>query len=164
MFLFQKLPHLESLNLCACKHLTDRSAWALSKHAHNLKELNLSWITTISETSIIDIMTNCSQLVFLDIYDHRISQDSRRIIADIARERKMKIVLKGITDNDIAPENPCSLLPNFGKVWYNVFNHVSWPCISWSLHLKICALLQEFKSKCYIMASQGLKSHSGTNV
>lgn len=62
-------------------------------------------------------MTNCSQLVFLDIYDHRISQDSRRIIADIARERKMKIVLKGITDNDIAPENPCSLLPNFGKVW-----------------------------------------------
>lgn len=115
--LVKKLPHLESLNLCACKHLTDRSAWALSKHAHNLKELNLSWITTISETSIIDIMTNCSQLVFLDIYDHRISQDSRRIIADIARERKMKIVLKGITDNDIAPENPCSLLPNFGKVW-----------------------------------------------
>lgn len=115
--LVKKLPHLESLNLCACKHLTDRSAWALSKHAHNLKELNLSWITTISETSIIDIMTNCSQLVFLDIYDHRISQDSRRIIADIARERKMKIVLKGLTDNDIAPENPCSLLPNFGKVW-----------------------------------------------
>lgn len=62
-------------------------------------------------------MTNCSQLVFLDIYDHRTSQDSRRIIADIARERKMKIVLKGLTDNDIAPENPCSLLPNFGKVW-----------------------------------------------
>lgn len=62
-------------------------------------------------------MTNCSQLVFLDIYDHRISQDSRRIIADIARERKMKIVLKGLTDNGIAPENPCSLLPNFGKVW-----------------------------------------------
>lgn len=115
--LAKKLPHLESLNLCACKHLTDRSAWALSKHAHNLKELNLSWITTISETSIIDIMTNCSQLVFLDIYDHRTSQDSRRIIADIARERKMKIVLKGLTDNDIAPENPCSLLPNFGKVW-----------------------------------------------
>lgn len=115
--LVKKLPHLESLNLCACKHLTDRSAWALSKHAHYLKELNLSWITTISETSIIDIMTNCSQLVFLDIYDHRISQDSRRIIADIARERKMKIVLKGLTDNDIAPENPCSLLPNFGKVW-----------------------------------------------
>lgn len=116
-FPFQKLPHLESLSLCGCKHLTDRSARALSKYAQNLKELNLSWITTISETSIINLMTNCSQLVFLDIYDHTISQDSRIIIADIARERKMKIVLKDLTDHDIAPENPCSLLPNFGKVW-----------------------------------------------
>lgn len=115
--LVKKLPHLESLSLCGCKHLTDRSARALSKYAQNLKELNLSWITTISETSIINLMTNCSQLVFLDIYDHTISQDSRIIIADIARERKMKIVLKDLTDHDIAPENPCSLLPNFGKVW-----------------------------------------------
>ncbi|XP_062588055.1 F-box and leucine-rich repeat protein 13-like [Saccostrea cucullata] len=115
--LVKKLPHLESLSLCACKHLTDRAAKALCKHAKNLRELNLSWISTISEAAIIDLMTNCPQLMFLDIYDHNISKDGRSIIADIARQRKMKIVLKGLTDLEIAPENPCSLLPNFGKVW-----------------------------------------------
>jgi hypothetical protein len=97
--------------------LTDRSATALSKHAKNLRELNLSWISTISEAAIINLMTNCSQLMLLDIYDHKISTESRSIIADIARQRKMKIVLKGLTDLDIALENPSSLLPNFGKVW-----------------------------------------------
>ncbi|XP_048770038.2 uncharacterized protein LOC125676182 [Ostrea edulis] len=115
--LVKKLLHLESLNLCACKHLTDRSASALSKHAKNLRELNLSWISTISEAAIINLMTKCPKLVFLDIYDHKISAESRSVMTDIARQRKMKIVLKGLTDQEIALENPCSLLPNFGKVW-----------------------------------------------
>lgn len=117
LIIFQKLLHLESLNLCACKHLTDRSASALSKHAKNLRELNLSWISTISEAAIINLMTKCPKLVFLDIYDHKISAESRSVMTDIARQRKMKIVLKGLTDQEIALENPCSLLPNFGKVW-----------------------------------------------
>lgn len=97
--------------------MTDRTACALSKHAGNLRELNLSWISTISESSIIDLITKCPQLQFLDIYDHTISPDGRTRIADIARQRKMKIVLKGLTDKEITLENPCSLLPNFGKVW-----------------------------------------------
>ena len=108
---------LESLSLCACKHVTDRTIKALIKHAKKLKELNLSWISTVSETALIELITSCPSLKHLDIFDHKISEEGRETMTEIARQTKLTIVLKGLTDEDVAPDNPCSMLPNFGKVW-----------------------------------------------
>lgn len=116
--LLKKLPLLESINLCACKHITDRTVKALIKKAKILKQLNLSWIKTVSEGAIIDLIKSCPNLEHLDIYDHKVSVEGREIITKLAKEKGVTIVLKGLHDSDVAPKNPCSLLPNFGKVWY----------------------------------------------
>ncbi|XP_060079141.1 uncharacterized protein LOC132558572 [Ylistrum balloti] len=113
--LAKKLPHLESLNLCACKHLTDRSMSALWRSAKNLKELNLSWIKTISESAIISLVKNCPKLEHLDIYDHKVSAEGVETLTEMAKDRNITIVLKGLTDTTVAPENPCAKLPFFGK-------------------------------------------------
>ncbi|XP_033748891.1 uncharacterized protein LOC117333618 [Pecten maximus] len=113
--LVKKLPHLESLNLCACKHLTDRSMNALCRSSKNLKELNLSWIKTISESAIINLVQNCPKLEHLDIYDHIVTAGGTETLTQMARDRNIKIVLKGLTDSKVAPENPCAKLPFFGK-------------------------------------------------
>lgn len=116
--LVKKLPHLECLNLCACKHLTDRSMKALSRSSQNLKELNLSWIKTISESAIINLVRNCPKLEHLDIYDHKVSPEGRETLTSLAIDRNLTIVLKGLTDAKVAPENPCAKLPFFGKKYH----------------------------------------------
>ncbi|XP_021344094.1 F-box/LRR-repeat protein 15-like, partial [Mizuhopecten yessoensis] len=110
-----KLPHLESVNLCACKHLTDRSMKALCRNSKHLKELNLSWIRNISESAIIDLVRNCPNLDHLDIYDHKVSREGIETLTEMAKDRNITIVLKGLTDSEVAPENPCAKLPFFGK-------------------------------------------------
>lgn len=115
--LFRKLPYLESVSLAACKHVTDKSLVAMGKYGHSLKELNLSWITNLSGSAILKLLEECDNLQLLDIYDHRVSPETMVQIVEIARLRGIKVVLKGVTDNEVALENPSMLLPNFGKVW-----------------------------------------------
>ncbi|KAK3084234.1 hypothetical protein FSP39_010408 [Pinctada imbricata] len=115
--ILKRLKNLESLNLCACKHVTDRTIKALMRHTVNLKQLNLSWIHSISETALIQLITSCPNLSHLDIYDHKISPQGIETMTEIAQQTKLTIVLKGLTDKEVAPENPCLMLPNFGKVW-----------------------------------------------
>lgn len=115
--LLKNLPHLESINLCACKHLTDRTLKAMCKYSKKLKQLNLSWIRTMSEKAIIDLMIQCVCLEYIDIYDHKISPKGQSCITDIAKPRGLTVVLKGLTDEGIALKNPCLMLPNFGLTW-----------------------------------------------
>lgn len=115
--LLKNLPSLESINLCACKHLTDRTLKALCRYSKNLRQLNLSWIRTMSEKAIIDLMIKCTQLKHLDIYDHKISPEGRRCMVDIAKPQGLTVVLKGLNDQEVAPANPCLMLPNFGLTW-----------------------------------------------
>ena len=53
----------------------------------------------------------------LDIYDHNISPEMMVEMVEIAKLRGIKLVLKGVTDNEVALENPSMLLPTFGKTW-----------------------------------------------
>lgn len=105
------------MSLAACKHVTDKSLVAMRKYGHSLKELNLSWITNLSELAILKLLEECDNLQLLDIYDHHVSPEIMVQIVEIARLRGIKVVLKGVTDNEVALENPSMLLPNFGKVW-----------------------------------------------
>ena len=113
----QKLPYLESLSLAACKHVTDKSLTAMCKYGHSLKEVNLSWIRNLSATAILNLLEKCDNLKLLDIYDHKVSPESMVQIVEMARLRGIKVVLEGVTDNDVSLENPSMHLPNFGKVW-----------------------------------------------
>lgn len=117
--LLRKLPQLESLNLAACKHVTDKSLSAMCKHGKNLKELNLSWIKSISQNGILDLVANCPSLQHLDIYDMKLTGEMRAVVIEAARQRKIKLVLEGLqeSDPDVTIENPSMLLPNFGKSW-----------------------------------------------
>lgn len=116
---FQKLPHLSSLNLAACKHLTDKSLTAMCKFGNNLQELNLSWIRTISEGGVLNLIVNCAKLNHLDIYDFHLTGEIKTLAIEAARQRGIKIVLKGLneSDPDVTIENPSMMLPNFGKAW-----------------------------------------------
>ena len=71
----------------------------------------------MTEKSIIDLMIQCTSLKHIDIYDHKISGEGRRSMIDIAKPRGLTVVLKGLNDEDVAPENPCLMLPNFGLTW-----------------------------------------------
>ena len=62
-------------------------------------------------------MIKCTQLKHLDIYDHKISPEGRRCMVDIAKPRGLTVVLKGLNDQQVAPANPCLMLPNFGLTW-----------------------------------------------
>lgn len=117
--ILRKLPKLESLNLAACKHLTDKSATAMVKFGKNLKELNLSWIKALSNSAVLDIIVNCPRLEHIDIYDMKLTGETRELVIEAARQREIKIVLKGLqlSDPDVTVENPSMKLPNFGKTW-----------------------------------------------
>ena len=118
MFFFtQKLPYLESLSLAACKHVTDKSLATICKYGHSLRQLNLSWIRNLSEKAILNLLDKCDNLEMLDIYDHNVSPETMVQMVEIAKLRGIKVVLKGVTDNDVALENPSMLLPTFGKTW-----------------------------------------------
>ena len=114
-FLSQKLPRLESLSLAICKHITDKSLASICKYGHSLKQLNLSWIKNLSGTAVLNILDKCENLEMLDIYDHDVSPEIMVQMVDIAKLRGIKVVLKGITDDKVALENPSMLLPSFGK-------------------------------------------------
>lgn len=118
-FSLQKLPLLESVSLAACKHVTDRGLAAIVKHGKNLKELNLSWIRGLSGSALLDIVVSCAKLRHLDIYDLKIEGEKRDVMIEAARQRGIKIVLKGLleSDPDVTLENPSMMLPNFGKTW-----------------------------------------------
>lgn len=107
------------MNLAACKHLTDKSTAAMVKFGKNLHELNLSWIKSISNGAILDIIVNCPRLRHLDIYDMKLTGETRELIIEAARQRGIKIVLKGLqeSDPDVTIENPSMMLPNFGRTW-----------------------------------------------
>lgn len=107
------------MNLAACKHLTDKSTTAMVKFGKNLHELNLSWIKSISNGAILDIIVNCRTLRHLDIYDMKLTGETRELIIEAARQREIKIVLKGLqeSDPDVTLENPSMMLPNFGRTW-----------------------------------------------
>ena len=112
---FQRLPLLESLSLCACKHVTERTLKTLLKHSKMLKQLNLTWIRTISERAIIDFVCNCESLEFLDIYDHCISKDGVAMLTELGIKHSVTIVHKHLNHTKVAPEDPCAFLPLFGK-------------------------------------------------
>ncbi|KAL3857414.1 hypothetical protein ACJMK2_012088 [Sinanodonta woodiana] len=113
--IIRKLPELETLNLAACKHLTDKGLESISRYAKKLKQLNLSWIKGFSDESLVNMVLKCENLKHLDIYDLKISEESTTVLETIAKERGMVIVLKGLT-SDVAPENPSILLHTFGKL------------------------------------------------
>ncbi|XP_052797528.1 uncharacterized protein LOC128229754 [Mya arenaria] len=117
--LFMKLHKLESVSLAACKHVTDKGVRSMIKYGANLQELNLSFIRTFSDSAIVDLVCNCERLRHLDIYDVTLGKESRAVIIEAARQRGVKVVLKGIleSDPDVTLENPSMMLPNFGKTW-----------------------------------------------
>ena len=110
---------MTSLNLAGCNHLTDKSTQAMCKYGKNLREINLSLIRTLPEHSVLDLVANSEQLVFLDIFDAYLSDDMRELVVEAARQRGITLVLKGLdkSDPDVTIENPSTMLPNFGKVW-----------------------------------------------
>ncbi|XP_064612455.1 uncharacterized protein LOC135476381 [Liolophura sinensis] len=114
----RKLPRLESLNLAACSHLTERSLRALTKHCAHLTHLNISMIKGISEMGVVRLLENAPKLQHLDMFDHRVSKNGRKKIHELAKECGCTVVLRGLEDPGVAPPDPCLLLPNFGKVWY----------------------------------------------
>ena len=105
------------MSLAACKHVTDKSLVAMCKYGHSLKEVNLSWIRNLSGSALINLLEKCDNLMLLDIYDHKISPEDKVNIVETARMRGIKVVLEGVTDNEVSLENPSMHLPNFGKVW-----------------------------------------------
>ncbi|KAL4224345.1 hypothetical protein ACF0H5_017800 [Mactra antiquata] len=117
--LLRKLPYLESLNLAACKHITDKSMTSMCKYGKNLQELNLSWIKNLSESAILDLLVNCVRLKHLDVYDLHITGEVRALVIEAARQRNITLILKGLnkSDPDVTLENPSQMLPNFGKSW-----------------------------------------------
>ncbi|XP_060587912.1 uncharacterized protein LOC132743408 [Ruditapes philippinarum] len=117
--ILRKLTKLEALNLAACKHLTDKSVKAMCQFGKNLQQLNLSWIKTISNGAILDLVVNLENLRHLDIYDMQLTGEIRELVIEGARQREIKIVLKGLqeSDPDVTIENPSMMLPNFGKTW-----------------------------------------------
>ncbi|KAH3886603.1 uncharacterized protein LOC127842934 [Dreissena polymorpha] len=117
--LFKKLTHLESVSLTACKHITDKSLASIVKYGHNLRELNVSFIKTFSNAAILDLLCNCKKLTMLDIFDAEVNTETRALIPEVARQRGIKVVLKGLHDSDpdVTFENPSCLLPTFGKIW-----------------------------------------------
>ena len=61
----------------------------------------------LSESAIIHLIMSCSKLQHLDIFDNKnISESGRQTITDIARGRKLTVVLKGLTDPVVAPPDP----------------------------------------------------------
>ena len=104
------------MNVSSCRHLTDRSVNAIIKYLPNLVHLNASGIHTLSEQAILNLVTSLPNLKHLDIFDNRnLSPHGRETLVEIARQREMTIVLKGLTDADVAPENPAAVL----ELWKN---------------------------------------------
>ena len=95
--------------------MTDKSLATICKYGHSLKQLNLSWIKNLSGIAVLNILEKCETLEMLDIYDHDVSPEIVVQMVEIAKLRGIKIVLKGVTDNEVALENPSMLLPSFGK-------------------------------------------------
>jgi hypothetical protein len=91
----------------------------MCKFGKNLQQLNLSWIKTISNGAILDLVVNLENLRHLDIYDMQLTGEIRELVIEGARQREIKIVLKGLqeSDPDVTIENPSMMLPNFGKTW-----------------------------------------------
>ena len=97
--------------------MTDKSLAAMCKYGHSLKEINLSWIKNLSGSALIKLLEKCDNLTLLDIYDHKVSPEDLVQIVETARIKGIKVVLQGVTDNEVSLENPSMHLPNFGKIW-----------------------------------------------
>ncbi len=111
MLLLQKTPELESLNVSSCRHLTDRSIHTIIKRLPNLVHLNIAGVRQISQEAIISVLTSSSKLRHLDLFDNKnLTSEGRETVAEIARQRNITLVLKGLTDADVAPENPSAVL------------------------------------------------------
>lgn len=107
------------MSFAACKHITDKGLVSIAKYGKNLRELNLSLIKGLTAGGLLDLVVNSENLKHLDIYDLPLSGEARDLMVEAARQREIKIVLKGLleSDPDVTLENPSMLLPNFGKNW-----------------------------------------------
>ncbi len=86
--------------------MTDRSANAIIKCLPNLIHLNAAGIP-LSQEAILNLVTKCPKLKHLDVFDSKnLSTEGRDTLVEIARQRGITVVLKGLTDTDVAPENP----------------------------------------------------------
>lgn len=105
------------MNLSECKHITDKGLAAIVKHGKNLQNLNLCWIRGLSGNAILDIVVNCEKLKLLDIYDLQLAGEERQLMIEAARQRGIKIGLKGLleSDPDVTFENPSLMLDEFVK-------------------------------------------------
>ena len=57
----------------------------------------------------MNILDKCENLEMLDIYDRDVSPEIMVQMVEIAKLRGIKVVLKGITDDKVALENPSML-------------------------------------------------------
>ncbi len=106
--MLQKLKELESLNMCGCHHLTDRTFRALVRNQrHTLTHLHAAHHINVSEAAILHLVLSCTNLQHLDIFDNEnISDAGRQTLVEVARERKITIALKGLTEEGVAPSDP----------------------------------------------------------
>lgn len=73
-------------------------------------------VPLITLTSVLHLVTTSTKLQHLDIYDNgNISAEGVEILTVVGRERNITIVLKDLTDEQVAPANPCGLFLGFGK-------------------------------------------------
>lgn len=91
--------------------MTDRSLKAIIKYRPGLLHLSASAVRNLTEAGIMELVTTCTSLEHLDIYDNlNIGKEARKTLVDIASQRKLTVVLKGLTDKVIAQEDPAHVL------------------------------------------------------
>ncbi|XP_046559923.1 uncharacterized protein LOC124268943 [Haliotis rubra] len=91
--LVKKLPNLTSLNLAQCQHLTDITLRSIKKHLKNLRNINISMVRNFTEACVLDFIINLPNLEQVDMYDVRVSSEGRQTLAEIGKDRTLKIVL-----------------------------------------------------------------------
>ena len=69
--------------------------------------------------AVLEFVQACPSLQHLDMYDMRMSPTNKEQLIALARERGIKIVLRGLDDQDICPDKPSMMMPNFGNIWLN---------------------------------------------
>ncbi|ELU13733.1 hypothetical protein CAPTEDRAFT_190319 [Capitella teleta] len=95
--LTKKLPHLETLNLACCHHLTDSTLRALSKNCKELSQINLTNVPLLTQQGILNMLSSLHKLKHLDIYDNtNISEEGINILTECMKVRGIVIVLKGL--------------------------------------------------------------------
>ena len=94
----------------------DRSVNAIIKYLPNLIHLNAAGIHGISQEAVLKLATSLPRLKHLDIFDNRnLTREGRETLVEIAKQRQITIVLRGLIDTEVAPENPSAVL----ELWKN---------------------------------------------